>query len=586
MRKPRNLRKNLLALVALLLFFGLAYFFVGGGWAEMRRAAAPPIILELDFDHDYPEVSATGAFDQLLRGRTLTVRDVVEVLDAAARDDKVVGLLARVGNAPMGLARTEEIRDAVLRFRESGKPAVAWSMTFGEIGPANGPYYLATAFDEIHLQPNAEIGFLGLRAEYPFARNLLDKLQVDLEVERREEFKTIANHLTETGFTETQRESEQHLVDDLFDHMVRGVAAGRESDPETVREWVAAGPFFAHEALTHGMVDFVHYRDEVYESMRQRFRSSPRMVSAQNYAEDHLPPRRDGEVVALITGDGAIVRGRHGADFLTGTRMQGADSIGEAIRAAVEDPEVRAILYRVTSPGGSLIASEAIWRELRKARSSGIPVVVSMGDVAASGGYFVAMGADRVVAQPTTVTGSVGVNLMKFTLPDTWAMAGISWDAVMSGENADLFSSLEPLRPEQREHYSIRADFYYDLFLGYVAEGRGMDVEEVRAVAGGRVWSGREALQLGMVDALGGLDVALEQARELAGIDPDVPLRLRSYPRPKTLWQRILSGEQIISGGWEAEVIGSGLRSVRAWAWRLGLTDNSAPYYYANPTIQ
>ncbi len=581
MKNRKQRRRNIIAVTVFALFLASLYFILSGGLADMRRGMGPPVILEIDLEGGFPEIAEDSPL-HLLRRPPVTLRDLVDSIDHAARDPNVAALIARVGNSPNGLARIQEIRDALLRFRESGKPAIAWSMTFGELEPGNASYYLATAFDEIHLQPSGEVAFTGLRAEIPFAGELVNKLGIEVEGDTREEYKSVFYLYTESELPDFQRDAEQQLLDNIFGQLVRSVAVGRDTDEATVREWVARAPLLAPAAFEHGLVDSLRHRDQVYRELRGRFPVQPEIVGLSTYAKDHLTRPDTGPVVALITGDGAVLRGRSNRNFITGSRVMGADSIVDAFERAIDDSDVRVIVYRITSPGGSVVASEAIWRMVQRAREAGKPVVVSMGDVAASGGYYIAMGADRIVAQPGTVTGSIGVVLSRFLTEDMWSKLGITWDAVQSGPNADWFSSLSSHSPEQWAQFQERLDFYYDVFVERTAEGRGLSLDEARSAAKGRVWSGEQALELGLVDALGGLDIALDLARDLAEVEPDAPVRVVPYPRPRTLIQRLLGRDATGASTVPVELIRI-LRSLYGLAGQAGLVERPAGYTYDNP---
>jgi protease IV len=507
-------------------------------WATTQRLPRHAI-LEVEIHRPLIEHVPADPFAGLLMERRARVRDFVEALEAAAADDRVAGLVAKVTPTDIGLAQLDELRDAILAFRESGKPAIAWADSFGEVLPANGAYFLASAFDEVYIQPSGDVGLTGLLYVHPFLRGTLEKIGVTPRMAQRYEYKNAMNLFTEEDFTEAHRESMQGLADSVFDHMVTRIAEARGLDPVVLRGQIDRGPFIGQEAVEAGLVDGLLYRDEVYQRARalagENGARDPSLLYLRRYWQRAERPYAKGrDVIALVYGVGPVTRGRSRFDPLTGDSNMGGDSVAAAIRAAVDDERVRAIVLRVDSPGGSYVASDMIWREVVRARQAGKPVIISMGDLAASGGYFVAMAADRIVAQPGTITGSIGVLGGKFLMEEMWSKLGVSFDSVQAGDNAHMWSALHDFDEAQWERFNRWLDRVYDDFTAKVAEGRGLTQEQVHQIAKGRIWSGVDALQIGLVDELGGLSTAIHLARDAAGIDPDVRVRVREFPSPRT----------------------------------------------------
>jgi len=497
-------------------------------------------VLELDLERNYPEHMPREILSRQVVGEGPTVLDLVEALERAASDERVVGLVARVGNSGMGLARVQELRDAVLRFRESGKPAVAFAETFGEVGPGNVSYYLATAFDEIRLQPSGDVGLTGLRSETMFLAEALDEVGVRIEGDRRHEYKNAFNMFVDTAYTEPHREATAAVIRSQFGQMLEGIAKGRGLAPDSVRALFEHGPFLGGEAVESGLVDGLSYRDEVYDDLFGRFEGEFELLYAGRYRERAGSPHDGGTTVGLVYGTGPVQRGESEFSFQSLGSTMGSESVTAALRAATEDEEVEAILFRVSSPGGSYVASDAIWRVVSQAREAGKPVVVSMGDVAGSGGYFVAMGADAIVAHPATVTGSIGVLNFKPVMTELWEKLGIDWDAVQTGERADMWSQLARFDDRDWARFQAWLDRVYEDFTAKAAEGRGLPVDSLRKLARGRIWSGEDAERHGLVDALGGYPTALAEVRDALELDVDAPLRLKRFPRPVPLWKRFL----------------------------------------------
>ncbi len=468
---------------------------------------------------------------RLVAGGKSNLRDFLDAIEAAAADPRVKGVLARVGNDEFAVAETQQIRDAIIAFRAKGKFAIAFADSFGEFGAGTRPYYLATAFDRIWLQPLGSVGLTGLYSDATFFKGTFDLLGIVPEFDHRGAYKTAANILTETKMTPPHREEVEDLLASVAGQIVSGIAQARKLSPDAVRAAIDRGPLLADEALQASLVDRLGYRDEVIAEAHKRAGSDAELIGLSTYLAGVKRPHRQGERIALIYGSGLIVRGGGSAGPLSGSEEMAADKITRAFRAAVRDPEVRAILFRVDSPGGSAVASETIWRDVVFARERGKPVIVSMGDVAGSGGYYIAAPADKIVAEPATLTGSIGVLAGKLVVADLLKKIGISTDSAQVGANAAMFSATSEFSPFARSRLEAFLDATYQGFKDHVASGRHMTPDAVEAVAKGRVWSGEEAKARGLVDALGGYDVALRLARETAHIPSDEPIQLTVFPR-------------------------------------------------------
>jgi len=505
------------------------------------------ILLTVDLTRDLPEGASEEPLLRLLVGSKPTLRAFLDAIEVAGDDPRVKGVLARVGEDGVGLARVQEVRDAIAAFRSKGKFALAFADSFGEFGPGTRPYYLATAFDEIWLQPLGNVGLTGLYAESPFLKGTLDLLGIVPEFDHREEYKTAMNLLTETKMTPAHREEVESLLTSLAGQIVHAIAQDRKLSETEVHDLIDRGPLLAEEAVQAKLVDRLGYRDEVLAHARARAGSGAEVVSLQKYLDRAGRPHREGPTIALIYGSGLVVRSGEAASPVTGTHLMAAPEMTRAFRAAVRDPAVRAILFRIDSPGGSAVASETIWREVVFARERGKPVIVSMGDVAGSGGYYVAAGADKIVAEPATLTGSIGVLAGKLVVADLLKKIGVSTDSAQIGANAAMFSPTAEFSARARSRLEAFLDETYKGFKDHVVTGRRMTADEVEAVAKGRVWSGEDAKARGLVDELGGYSVALRLARQAANLPPQEPLTLAVFPREETLPEFIynrLSGEE------------------------------------------
>jgi protease IV len=511
--------------------------------AKLRQQRTAPLILELDLTDGILETRPTDPVSALAARNRAALPDILDGLRRAQADDRVAVLVARLGGRPIGLAAVQELRRAVTAFAAAGKTTVAWAESFGEFSAGNVQYYLATAFEKIWIQPSGDLGLTGIAVERLFLRGLLDKVGADFQVAKRHEYKSAAEQLTETGFSEPARQETERMTASITEQLVQDIAERRGISRDKVGELINGGPYLAARAQAEGLIDQLGYRDEVYAEARKqagpdaaqlylaRYQRTKALAERARATVTQIPGRQDPGV-ALIYASGAIRRGRSGRSALTGGAM-GSDTIASAIRAATKDEHTRAILLRVNSPGGSYVASDTIWREVVRARAAGTPVVVSMGDVAASGGYFISMAADQIIAQPGTITGSIGVLTGKPVLGAALGRAGITGDRIVQGAHAAMFSSLEPFSDSEWALVNDWLDHIYADFTTKVASGRGMTPEQVHDVAKGRVWTGADALAHGLVDELGGIDRATAVARQRAGLPASAPVRI--FPRVSPL---------------------------------------------------
>jgi protease-4 len=497
-------------------------------------------ILEANLEQSFLENAPDTPTAKLMLTQRFTLRDVVDAIDRGANDDRVVGMVAKIGAAPMGMAQVQEIRDAVQRFRAHKKFAVAYAETFGEFGPGNGSYYLATAFDQIYLQPSGDVGLTGLILESPFIKGTLSKLGVTFHGDQRYEYKNALNFFTETKYTGPHKEAMTAILNSWFNQMKDGICQARQIAPDKFQALVDAGPYLGKEAVAAKLVDGVAYRDDVYSNVKSKGGEGAELLYLEKYLDRAGRPHEKGKTVALVFGVGGVTRGKSDYDPVQGSQNMGSDTVASAIRAAAEDKDVKAILFRVDSPGGSYVASDTIWREVVRAHQAGKPVIVSMGNLAGSGGYFVAVAADKIVAQPGTITASIGVLGGKMLTSGLWDKVGLSWDEVHQGASATMFTGTHDYTPAEWGRFQAWLDRVYVDFTGKVAEGRKLPKEKVLEIAKGRIWSGQDAKNLGLVDELGGYDTALKLAKKAAGIPASDEVKVVVYPRPKTLFETLL----------------------------------------------
>ena len=472
-----------------------------------------------------------------------TVRSVVDSLRKAKVDDRINGVILKPLGPQLYWGKVQEIRDAVLDYRESGKPIAA----FLEYGGTQ-EYYLASAADKVYLIPGSPLDIVGLAGYEVFVRTALDKIGTYPDMVAAGDYKTAANQYTETTMTPAHREMAESLNRDLYEQLIAGIAEARGLSGDEVRRLVDEGPFLPEDALAAGLIDGLAYEDELKD--REPFDEADwRVTSDSDYRQVGLRAvgLNRGERIALIYAVGAISSGAGGVDFMGG-EVLGSDTLVSAIRTARNDDSVRAIVLRIDSPGGSAIASDVIWREVGLARETDKPVIASMSDLGASGGYYIAMAADAIVAQPATLTGSIGVVAGKFTTGGTYEKLGVAIEPVSQGRFAEIYSPATRFSDAERAKVQEHVDAIYEQFLAKAAEGRETTRDVIHTVAQGRVWTGRQALEHGLIDELGGLSRAIALAKEQAGIGADEEVELLIYPRAKSLFELIDDGFPVARG--------------------------------------
>ncbi len=533
------------------------------GWQPQLAELPEDSVLVLDLADGLIEQRSDNPLGQISMGSVLILREAVDSLHAAGRDERVKGLVIRAGWGNPGLAQIQELRDAIVDFRAQGKPVTAFAETFGEAGNGTLHYYLASAAGEIWVQPSGDIDITGFAMEQPFLRQLLEEYGVRVQVGQREEHKGAMATFTETRLPEAQRQNLQRYLDSVLSQIVTAVAEARNLEAGAVRALIDSAPHRGGDALQQGLVDKLGYWDEVSNAVELAAGPEAELVSLRDYArataEDRDGIAEDAPIIALVHGSGPIVLDQGENDPVFGRVSMGAVDVADALTLAIDDPEVAAILFRVDSPGGSYVASDTIWREVQRARDLGKPVIVSMGNIAGSGGYFVAAPAHSIVAQPGTLTGSIGVVTGKFSLNGLWQDLGINWDGVQAGRRAKLWSPNTPFSREEWDWLQATLDTTYADFTDKVSRGRNLSREEVLAVAGGRIWSGEDALAAGLVDELGGYRKALNVAKGAAGIPEDAAVRILAYPEERDPFSALL--EDAMGGEIENSAVRAMVRS-------------------------
>jgi len=485
--------------------------------------------LVLRIGGDLNEMEPGGVLGPFIEGPP-TVRSVVEMLRKAKTDKRITSLIVKPSGAGALWGKVQEVRDAVADFRRSGKPVVAYLEYGGE-----QEYYLATACDKVFLMPAATLDLTGMASYELFLRGTLDKIGAYPDTLHIGTYKTAGNTLTEHTYTPAHREMAESLNNDMYEQLVRGIADGRKKSEADVKTLIDHGPFLPEDALRAGLVDDLAYEDELDDKVtlaagKSRFvdMNEYRQVSAGSLGLNRGPK------IAVIYATGIITSGRSSHDT-TGGQVAGSETLVEYLRKARADSSVRAIVLRVDSPGGSALASDVIWREVFLTKNQK-PLVASMSDVAASGGYYISMPAHAIVAEPATLTGSIGVVLTKFVIDGTLKKLGMNLEGVSQGRYANMYSPVRPFSPEERARMVESMQATYDTFVEKAAQGRNTTPERIDAIGQGRVWTGRQAKEIGLVDELGGLDRAVALAKQRAKIAQDTEVELVIYPPKKSFY--------------------------------------------------
>jgi len=539
----RKFRRYAVAAALLLALF----WWIARGGAEPTITQGSVLVIELSgryVDGPVPLLSR-------LRGEPVqSLLSLTSELRKAARDTRLDSVVFRVRTLDLGWAQAEEIRQAIRKLSEKGRRTVA---VLEVEGFGNAPYYVASAADKVVATPGGNAPFVGIAAEYLFLGGLFEKLGVDVEYERVGEYKSAVESYAESKMSDANRAQTNSLIDSVEGRFVREIAAARKRTEDQVRLAIDSAPSAPETMVEHGLVDEVATWDAALAALGEHEQVKLDVYSQVTPQSVGFEPAAN---FAIVHGVGAVVVGA--GSYSGGSPVMASDTVAEALRDAAKDPEVKAILLRIDSPGGSPLASDLIWQAIREVRKQGKPVVASLSDYAASGGYYVASAADTIVSQPQTLTGSIGVFVIRPVLAGLMEKLGVGVESITRGARADLLLSTVPLSAETRAVLRDDVQHTYDRFLGRVAEGRGMSPAAVDEVARGRVWTGEQALELGLVDRLGGIPEAVLAAKEKAGLDPDADVLLVQYPPPKPLAQQLVEalqggGVSLALAGWPAE---------------------------------
>ncbi|HYN84856.1 MAG TPA: signal peptide peptidase SppA [Pyrinomonadaceae bacterium] len=533
---------GVIAALVIVGFLLLAVIF--SAFREHEPAVADHSVLVLKVGGPLPDHAVDDPVARMFGAQTNSLASLLTQLRKAKADKRVDAVLLDIDFVATGWAKADEIRDAVADFRTSGKPVYAY-MEYG----ADKELYIASAADRVYVAPIGDLFINGLAAQAMFFRGSLDKLGVYPDFFQIGKYKNAPDSYTRKEMSEPHREVVNAVLDDHFNRYVSNLAAARKKSPEDIVALINRAPVSARDAEAAGLIDGALYREQVETELKKRigYKEDEKLktVTGSDYrrvSQESLG-LNEGDRVAVIYASGIINSGQSDDGSFGGEQMAGSDTLVKAINDARDDKSVKAIVLRVDSPGGGSYPSDLIWQAVEKAKEKK-PVVASMGDLAASGGYYVSMNANRIVAQPSTITGSIGVFAGKPVIKGFYDWIGVSTEYVLRGENAGMFRETEPFTDKERERFeSLVKSFYYDDFLPKVAKGRGKDVEYIDSVAQGRVWTGAQAKERGLVDEFGGLDRAVEVAKELAGIPADKSVRRVIYPAPRTFFERFFDTE-------------------------------------------
>lgn len=533
------MKKGKYVLIIFLIFFFL--FLITAISLFYYEFKKPPAVkahsyLELNLTGEIVERAVPNVFEMIFGAEPFSMHDIWMNIQKAKRDSRIKCLLLRLGYLHCDWAKINEMREAVLDFRKTGKKAYAF---IEEAPDSDKEYYLATACDEIILHPLGLLGINGIGGYFPFLKKTLAKLGIEAQFEHVEEYKTAANVFTEDGFTPAHKEMAESIYGHVFDYYVRTVAEARGKSEEDIKTLIDQGLFQGEKALELGLVDRLLFEDELETLLKEKGKTLSRISHSQYLkVKPSSLGLNKGKKIALIYGIGPIHTGE------SAPRSMGGATVSRWIRNARKDKSIKGVVFRVDSPGGSAVGSDVIWREVALTKKEK-PVVVSMSDVAGSGGYWVSMAAHKIVAQPQTLTGSIGVLAGKFNMAELYDKLGITSERLIYGKRADVFSSFRGFTKEEKEILKKEIQWIYDKFLTKVAGGRHMNKEDVDKIGKGRVWTGSQAKDLGLVDEIGGLTKALQLAKQLAGIPEEEEVKLIIWPRKISFFQAFFGKKMI-----------------------------------------
>lgn len=570
-KKAMTLRIVMKSLVYALAIMGgvfvlLLVFLVGMLKSDSQSMVVIPdkAILNIDFDKPVTEMRSDDLWAEITGVYPTSFYDLSAALNQAAQDDKIKAVVANISNSNLGLAEIQSLRGLIQKIREQGKKTYIYSQGFGDFGGGTGEYYLASAFDEIWMMPCTEAGVTGISLEVPFLKPILDKIGVQPEFYTRYEFKNAFTSLTASKMDKNFQDELQKMGGSIYGVLVADMAKSRNLKPQELKKIINNAPLVAEDAKKVGLIDELGYKPEMIEKIKKE--TGAEMLALDDYISAYHSESKGKSQIAYLVLDGVINSGVSNSNPLNGELTVGAQTVLLQLEDIAKENSTKALVLRINSPGGSYTASKEIWHALQKLKEDKkMPIVVSMGDYAASGGYFIALAGDYVVAEPSTITGSIGVLGGKMVLADLWQKIGVNWGVVKFGENAAILSPNRKFSESEKKIFSRSLDNIYVDFTAKVAEARKIKLSEMDKIARGRVWTGKEALKLNLIDDIGGINAAVFKALNLAKIPADKSVKVQYFPKEKTLQQKLaamLGGNQRISADKLLRVMGLGANEV------------------------
>jgi protease-4 len=534
--------RQLLIIVLILGFIAFGAIVVGLMMLDDAPSLGGPQVLSWHLDQPLMDYAPRPEWPWGIESGETSLATVFKALVSARHDPDINGLAVTIHNARFGFAKAQQIRRLLQGLREEGKFVDCYLETAGEGTNGTTAYFVATACDTIRIAPAGDLNVLGLHWDRTFLRGTFDKLKIDPDFVHVGKYKSAVEGYTQYENSPEAEEALGALMDDYYDRLVSAIMEARGFSEELARELIDGAPYTAAEALELDLVDALSYQDQFEDALEEIVGERPDYIGLEAY--DASRSWTGGRRIAVVFAQGSIHRGHGGVDPWTGSLYIGSRDLTKTLRGLRENDSVAAVVLRIDSPGGSALASDLILREVELLAQEK-PLIVSMSDLAASGGYYIASKADKIVAEETTLTGSIGVYGGKLvTRRFEQELLGITHDPLKRGANADIYTSLEPFTPEQAARVEAMMLRIYDAFREHVAAGRGLSLEDVERIAQGRIWSGERAIEIGLVDELGGLDQALALARLELGLDVDAGLRLDFYPRPPSLFDYLIGRAQ------------------------------------------
>lgn len=519
---------------ALFIIGGCLTLFIGW-WNSDKIDILPHTILTVDMNHNYSEVPTDSIVDEVLGRESMSFEKLLKAIEFAAIDERIDGIVARIDVSNLEMAQIQDVARAVMNYKSSGKPAYVFSQGFGPLGQGNREYYLATFFDKIYMQPHTSIGLTGISIEIPFFKKLMQKIGIDAEFYTRYQYKTAMASFTDNTMSEPMREEMLNLSTNLMNEIKADIIHNRQLKQD-IDELINKAPLSAEKGLEVGLVDELMYLPQLEEKLKEE--GAENFVSVENYASQIYSNTGDIPTIAYLNLSGIINTGETSSD-IDGEYMLGSQSVLADLAEIQDIDNLKALIIRIDSPGGSYNAADEIYFALKQLKKNkNIPVIVSQSGYAASGGYFISLAGDYITAEPTTITGSIGVLGGKFIAQKLWEKLEINWDGVRIGENAGILSFNKPFTASEKANFNASLDEVYSDFTAKVVENRKL-TRNIDEIARGRVWTGRQALELGLIDDLGGLNAAVYEAKKRGGIEDGQKFRIVSYPLEKTLGEKL-----------------------------------------------